>query len=148
MIIPFHCHPLFLNCGLFLSDDDDQQLKFTWFSEASRQSCAIFAVLVLYHALNRGTMSSTDTVTKHQMYLLDHTPLIISSAAFWLSRHGPRSLLSASMSLLSALVKGNESVGTYLSNLNVKIVAPVKGKTVPVDWDEHAQGQFFLKEKV
>jgi hypothetical protein len=104
-----------------------------WFDEPTRVTCAVYALLILYNALNRGVAART-----HQNTIQNSTSLCMASAAHWLARHGPRELVSVSLSFLSAMVADNANVGLWLSNLNIKIAPGVRGKSVPRDWDERS----------
>ena len=109
----------------FSGNDDDQE-SFCWFDETSRLSCAVFSQMILYNALNRGVGAA-----KHQTLLYESAPMVLSSAAFWIARNGPKELVSVALSFLGAMVSHNANVGIALSNLQIKLSPPIEGTNIP-----------------
>ena len=122
-------NPAVLESMELSTEVDGSKVALSWFDQSNRLSCAIFAQMILYNALNRG--ENRQKSLEHQNLLNDLPPVVIHSSAFWLARNGPMELLSLSLSFLGAIVSENPQIGHALSHLHIKIPPASKGNNIP-----------------
>ena len=107
-------------------DHDDAQ-EGAWFNQKSRVCCAALALKSLCGALEVVNQ-------KHQLLVALKTD-VACSAAFWLARKGPASIVEEALVLLSCILENNPQAANHVSNMMVEVSPAVSGTTHPVGVD-------------
>lgn len=102
-----------------------------WFEDVHRVSCAILGISCLFNSLATAGGDGGSIPSKKHQDLVASASFIVPSIVHWIARNGPSDMVSASLSLLSALTEGNADVVAQISSAVIAISPAQSGKMIP-----------------